>query len=461
MGRYAIFVVFGLFLTMNYFLVSSHKSERLAIQSSVETLNRRMAQNIATGFANITLSRLRVDQVGISGFDADDYHINKDVDRPEGMHVSLDVDNFETDGNLDIGEYRITSVAEYEGETVTTVVFDRPLPFSYWALFLNSFPALYYGNGEGADGPVHINGRLGIGQIPGPTWDGNVTTSDGIKYYGGLTSTSYKGFHGDTNNFNHRKITMPTNLGLSADAISSSYKLDSLFPSSSSTFLSVTLRRDASGVQWLDVCDVRTSDPKLQRASWATDAAWQAYLAVHAASVKLSDVTSGIVYSARFHLRLRGELDGQLTIGTEKKMYIDDDVYYHDDPRTNPASDDLLGLMATSGMVISTSADPNTGYKLNNDYSTAGATYPGCMIMANMYTPGGITIESYTDGRRGDWTVVGGRVQQTCSQTWSGNDYSWTGFKEVIVYDDRLRKMTPPGIPYTMERRISRWQETF
>ncbi|MCD4828905.1 MAG: hypothetical protein K8R90_05690 [Candidatus Cloacimonetes bacterium] len=460
MGRYAIFVVFGLFLTMNYFVISSHKSERIAIKSTVEHLNRRIAQNVATGYANITLNRLRVDQVGITGFAPEEYYINDELERPDGAVIVLQVDNYESDPALEIGEYRITSTVDYEDVNVQTVVFDRQLPFSYWALFVNSFPRYYYGNGEGADGPVHINGKMRVGQNPGPQWLGNVTTTQGVAYYAGANAGNYTGFHGDNNNFSHRGITLPTHLGLTAAAIASSHKIDPLFAGSSSSFVSVVLNRAADGTQYIELADVLPTDPRLLRAAWATDAEWNAFLAQHTASVKLGDITSGILYSSAFDLRVRGELDGQLTISTENKIYIDDDIYYHDDPRVVDDSDDLLGLMAEDGMIISTSADPHTGIKYNNDYGDASALYQGCTVMGNMYTPSTITIENLRDGCRGDWITVGGRVQEVISATWSGGSH-WTGFKEVINYDDRLRKMTPPGIPYTMERRISRWQETF
>jgi hypothetical protein len=72
------------------------------------------------------------------------------------------------------------------------------MPYSEYTLFVNSFPTnSYFGNGEVFNGPLYIDGNLGIGQVPGAIFYDDVYCTGTVKYYDGATKSNYKGFKGN------------------------------------------------------------------------------------------------------------------------------------------------------------------------------------------------------------------------------------------------------------------------
>ena len=64
---------------------------------------------------------------------------------------------------------------------------------------------------------------------------------------------------------------------------------------------------------------------------------------------------NGIIYAQNSILRLQGVVKGQYTVacnGTAPKgnIYLDDDITYNSDPRTNPDSKDLLGIVSKNNV---------------------------------------------------------------------------------------------------------------
>jgi hypothetical protein len=63
------------------------------------------------------------------------------------------------------------------------------------------------------------------------------------------------------------------------------------------------------------------------------------------------------VYSGS--LTVSGTLNGSLTVGASGDVVIPNSILYADDPRVNPASDDTLGIISESDIVIDDAAPTN------------------------------------------------------------------------------------------------------
>ncbi len=51
---------------------------------------------------------------------------------------------------------------------------------------------------------------------------------------------------------------------------------------------------------------------------------------------------NGVIYAKGANLRIKGVVKGSYTVVAENRVYLDDDVVYETDPRTDPTSTDLL-----------------------------------------------------------------------------------------------------------------------
>jgi hypothetical protein len=476
MGKYAMIVVLTLVVALGYLAVSNSSSVSDAIHESADQGKRKILQNLATSHANATLQKLReLDENDL--FDAKDFNYTKSIPAHDAT-VDVHVDNLDSDNQLIIGEYKITSIVKDETLETKTVVFDRQLPFSYYALFLDEFPSnAYYYNGESVNGPVHSNSTFNVGGQPGPLFEGNVTVKNGVKYFAGASASNYKGFKGDNNNFNHPEIPLGSQLQLADEHLDGSFKLDNTFQGNGPLYINLT--QDIDGEQIIEITDVPYTNPNLQRNHHQNNSQYEKYLAKHKVVVKASELENGILYSQKRKLHLKGTLDGRLSVTSEKDIYLDDDIVYKDDPRVVPDSDDMLGIMSNGDIIVTTEKDKYTG-KFHNTKDDPDSEYDGLVVMANIYTTGSMRVQNLSGGYlkqqdawgrwttsgvpqdRGSWTVVGGRVQRELSATMSSHGYSGkSGFGEVIDYDDRFRGDAPPGVPYTDERRITRWYESF
>ncbi len=156
--------------------------------------------------------------------------------------------------------------------------------------------------------------------------------------------------------------------------------------------------------------------------------------------------SNGVLYVQNGNINLQGTLSGQLTIGTNRDIRIVNSVLYADDPRSNPHSTDLLGLLAGRNILVSTTAPRDVEVDAS--------------IMA---LNSSFLLERYWTGpRRGILTVWGGVVQRNCGPIGTFNPRTGlvvTGYSADWHYDERLRNMIPPYFPVTGDYVSLLWQE--
>jgi hypothetical protein len=142
-------------------------------------------------------------------------------------------------------------------------------------------------------------------------------------------------------------------------------------------------------------------------------------------------------------VHVQGTLDGQLTISSNMgNIYVEDNLFYEQDPRIVLSSRDLLGLVAEQSVIIADNP----------------ANQTDCVIQGNIFArSGSLTAENFANGTiRGRLTIYGSIVQDVRGPVGTNLDGVLnSGYLKSYAYDPRLydpnfRPPTYPGyIPAT------------
>ena len=165
-------------------------------------------------------------------------------------------------------------------------------------------------------------------------------------------------------------------------------------------------------------------------------------------TVSLSVIApTGAIYGSE-NIHVKGTLNGQVTIYSEKNIFIEDDIVYADDPNANPNSDDILGLVAGQNVIIAENAQNNNDVRIQAcimaiNGSFGAENYNGRPVSGRIYLTGSVAQD-----RRGP---VG-----TFSR-WSNSVTH--GFLKSYRYDSRLMNMAPPNYPYVRSLHLVSWWE--
>ena len=155
---------------------------------------------------------------------------------------------------------------------------------------------------------------------------------------------------------------------------------------------------------------------------------------------------NGVIYVEGMDVRLQGTVKGQYTVAGEGDIYLDNDIVYSQDPKTNPNSGDLLGIVAQNNVIITDNNANNSDININ----------------ASIFcSTGGFGAENYdTRSVSGNINLLGGIIQNTRAAvgTFSGNSVK-SGFNKRYMYDNRLMSASPPSFPGTGSYEIVSWLE--
>ena len=157
--------------------------------------------------------------------------------------------------------------------------------------------------------------------------------------------------------------------------------------------------------------------------------------------------SNGVVYVDGV-AKVKGKLAGQLTIASRKDLYIIDDVVYSVDPRLDPNSTDVLGLISEQNIIVAaTQANMDVGDET--------------IMAAIMALNTSFTVEDYNkDSPRGKLKVYGGIIQETRGAvgTFSGTSVK-SGYQKAYDHDARLMDTPPPAFPTTGTVERMTWRE--
>ncbi len=154
---------------------------------------------------------------------------------------------------------------------------------------------------------------------------------------------------------------------------------------------------------------------------------------------------NGVLYVGGGNVNLSGCVNGQLTIGTDRTVNVTNSIVYSDDPAVNPASDDLLGIVAGDNILVTSSAP----YDVQID-----------AVMMALNTS--FMVQNYWIGPpKGTLGVLGGLIQERRGPVGTFNAQSGTkksGYTKDYHYDQRLLNLTPPFFPTTGDYVTLVWQ---
>ncbi len=161
-------------------------------------------------------------------------------------------------------------------------------------------------------------------------------------------------------------------------------------------------------------------------------------------TVNLNPPFNGVIKSTG-NMRVKGTLDGRLTLCSLADIYIDDNIYLEKDPRTT-SSNDILGLVAESDVIVADNS----------------ANRSHCTIQASIFTRGGSFNAENHNSRAlcGELRVLGSIVQNVRGAIGtinSGTGTLKTGFSKRYEYDQRLadNSYRPPYYPGFVSSRLT------
>ena len=305
----------------------------------------------------------------------------------------------------------LTSIAEYQGIEDTVEVVLSPSMFSRFA---------YYSADEGGNiwwmdkdtvwGPFHTQDKLRIAGHP--TFYGKVTSLAGIEKYNNSSSANfYGGYESGVD------LPMPTNgvSSVKAEALDDGALINE------SKNITVTFKSDSITI-------------KIGKKSTT-------YLTSAFAP-------NGVIYFQNANeVRLQGTVKGSYTIASDNgDIYLENDIVYKTDPRTNPNSTDMLGIVAKNNVWVTNNADNNNNINIH----------------ASIYCEtGSFGAEEYSSRPvSGTINLFGGIIQNIRGAvgTFSGSSVT-AGFSKNYRYDERLLVDYPPAYPGTGGFEVVSWYE--
>lgn len=156
--------------------------------------------------------------------------------------------------------------------------------------------------------------------------------------------------------------------------------------------------------------------------------------------------SNGALFVYSGNLTVSGTLNGRLTVGSSADVIVPDSIVYADDPRVNPASDDTMGIIAESDIVIDDAAPTN----LEID---------ACAMALNT----SFMMENWWVGpAKGTLTVYGGIIQDERGPVGTFNGTTGqkvSGYSKNYSYDSRLLSSPPPFMPTTGDYVTLSWEE--
>ncbi len=316
---------------------------------------------------------------------------------------------------------QIVSTASYQGHEYTIKVLFQPSSFAKYAYFSDSEGAnIWWTTRDTVWGPFHTNGQLRVADEP--VFYGKVTIDGSLVKY---SNNAHPKFYGGFETGVHQDI--PENgVSMVANAASGGGKVIT-----NKSLVYLEFRGDSIRYRY------NANNP------------WTYVLASQFAP-------NGVIYIDNSEVHISGVVKGQYTIavsgtGSNRgKIYLDNDIVYYSDPRVNPNSSDMLGIVAERDVVI-TDNQPNRS---------------DIVIQAAIYAQrGSFTAQNYnTRPPSGFINLYGGITQYTRGPVGifhqsQGQIYIVNGFSKRYRYDNRFMLASPPAFPGTGNMEIVSWFE--
>ncbi|MCH6559599.1 hypothetical protein IH799_04495 [candidate division KSB1 bacterium] len=414
MGKAALLVVLGTSLVLGSMLAGLNK--RTASQSEFisEHYERMISRNIANSAANIAVSKLFQDFSWRTGLTSTGM---------AGGYYAADIQDINFDTTVAVQRVKVTATSTYGGVTDTVIAVVARPPSSHYAQFTDNWPAANsYVTGDTLYGPIHTNTKFKFGGSP--VFFGKVSSVDpGYDTWG----SGAPQFLGGTE-FGANAIPMPSL---------------------------------ATGLQALRDSAIAGGDVYSANHVWLKffdDGSYDYYegagfSGTYTGTKFLSAITGVIMLDKNDKdIHVQGTVSGQVTIyGKGRHIYIDDDILYADDPRTNPDSQDMLGLVAKKDIIVADSLANHSDVEIH-----------GAIMALNQE----FKVENLTAGPFGTMTLFGSTFQKQRGKLANGildsTDFTVTitnGYALKSYYDNRFLHVGPPFFPTAQKTVVYSWLE--
>ncbi len=295
-----------------------------------------------------------------------------------------------------------------------TAIFTYNIPVSKFFWYSNIEGHIYWVSGDTSWGPIHTNDRFRTSGAP--VFYGKVTAQAGItpgptdpssqaNFYGGWEVGTSAGLPTDMSHL----VTAATdgNNGEPMNTVSLYDKNLRL------TFLSNgTVRRKVGTADW-DTVTVAEIAP------------------------------TGVLYNTK-KIRVKGTLDGQITLYSKDVIKVDNDMVYAVNPLDDPSSDDLLGLVCDGDVLITDNTANNNDCHLHASVMAISGSFGAENYSGRPYSGALHVVGSLAQDRRGPVGTFG---------------WTTTGFSKRYHYDPRLATQSAPRYPYVRMLTLASWWE--
>ncbi len=453
-GKAALLLVMGfsmIFLTFGYRFNSVSTQ---TVQNYADYYNQTAAYNLASSGANMAANQIFLDNSWTTGYS--NLHLNGGV-----INASVQIINVAQNIR------KIVSVATYGEDDATVEVTLSPNSFSQFAYYSQSEGnEIWWTGNDTVFGPFHTQGNLLADNHPVFGVTGYRTTIQGKivyhDYYAtyGINEPTQRSSNSQKNAYNNSVSSdapvfhgsfedginepLPTN-GLQPlkAAATSGGKLFNLQTTNTLRYSNFYLTFNADQITY------RTVGQKKVSGSWVN---FDSSYTVAAASL----ATDGVIYldgknkdGNPLDINLKGTVKGQYSVVSSGNIFLDDDIVYNSNPKTNTNSTDLLGIIAQKNVYIS------------DNNNTTNITIDAAIYCQE----GGFGAYNYdTRSVDGDINLFGGVTQNTrlavgTYTTNHGNTTIASGFNKRYRYDDRLMNIAPPVFPTMSGFQIVSWKE--
>ncbi|MDD5653218.1 MAG: hypothetical protein PHT31_03540 [Candidatus Omnitrophica bacterium] len=155
---------------------------------------------------------------------------------------------------------------------------------------------------------------------------------------------------------------------------------------------------------------------------------------------------NGTLFVNSGNLTISGTLSGRLTVGANQNVIIPNNILYADDPRTNPDSTDVLGIIAEEDVILTSGAPSDL--EIDACIMAMGTSF----YMQNWWI----------GPPKGTLTVFGGIIQDERGPVGTFNSSTGqkvSGYSKDYEYDQRLLGSPPPFMPTTGDYVVLSWEE--
>ena len=411
MGRSSLIMVLG--FTTALLMIGSNisKVSNAGMENYTYYNNSAMAHSIAGAGMNLASRAIFENRLWRTGFSNKTFANGKFTVTVEDLGGS---------------KVKMVSTGTFAGMDRIVACVLQPSSFSRYAYYSTTDVNGYWVGGDTVWGPMHVNNTLNVAKLNGihPVFMQRATSLNGINNYQGQARPVFKGGYDSGVN-----VTLPSDLNPLITAASTGGKWLQLhghggepvfieFLANGNVKWRIDGNLDWSGGGW-------TEEPLT------------------------SFAPNGAVWCNEKNLHIKGVLNGRVTVGAWRDVWIDDDLTYAADPRAG-YSDDMLGLVADNKLFISDNA-ANRGP--NNTFT----------LMASVFSrDDGLWAENYnTRPVEGKMTTLGGQISKVggYTGTFSGQTITHGFLPGGTYYDERLLNDSPPFFPTTGNFEVVSWFE--